>query len=101
MMPSTLYLQIISLVLSSRPAFAVITEQLIARYRSEMARRISPASSSTRIMFVRSPLQSSRQTMTPPLFSTTAPTFWITPPVGQPVSRIRLADAGTGRVPAA
>ena len=77
----------------------VITEQWMERYRSEMARKISSAFSSIIMLLVRSPEQSSRQTMTPPLSSITIPTFWITPPVGQPVIRILFAEAGTGRSP--
>ena len=65
-----------------------------------MARRMSSASSSTSILLVRSPEQSSRHTITPPLASMVRPTLLMRPPEGQPVSRMRLAPAGTALWPA-
>ena len=65
-----------------------------------MARRMSSASSSTRLACVRSPEQSSAHTTTPPFCSMVRPILLITPPMGQPVTRMRLASADTGRSPA-
>ena len=65
-----------------------------------MARRMSGASGSIIMAAVRSPEQSSMHTTTPPLDSMVRPILLITPPTGQPVIRMRLASAATGRSPA-